>query len=132
MTQAASAPGDPGVEAIYSQHCDFYRHQDNMMWGRFQTASTVEAALIVGLNTLKPEAERTFLLCAGAVLVFLISILAIKDSHDARRHLDMIKAYETAHPLPESRWPSWLSGRVFMWVAVVILNLANAWLLCPF
>lgn len=98
------------------------------MWGRFQTAATIEAALLLGWHTLPCGVDRTILLCGGALLVLLVSVLALKDRSDASRHLRRIREFERDQRLPRSRWPSTFSGSRLMLVAILVLNGVNLWI----
>src|SRR5262245_9864345 len=98
------------------------------MWGRFQTAATVEGGMLAALYVLPSSGvgdDKCLLVLGGGLLVLAISILSLKDHSDASRHLKRIKQYETVTPLPPSKWPGWLSGRVLMILAMLILNIFN-------
>jgi len=118
-------------EAIYEQDCEFYRHQDGLMWGRFQTAAVIEGAILYLLYGGGPlnviGMERRILLLAGAAIVFLVCLLSYKDRSDAARHLARIRQFETSRPLSHSR----LAGTGFgiMLFAILLINLFNCWLL---
>jgi len=56
-------------KGIYDQDCQFYRYQDALMWGRFQTAATIEGAMLFGLYQSQhalPGLELKMLASAGS------------------------------------------------------------------
>jgi hypothetical protein len=119
---------EPRESEIYSQDCEFLRHQDELMWGRFQTAATVQAGLLAVLFLVEPQKlgrSRPYLLLAGGLLVLALCLLSLKDYFDGQRHLDRIKAFERAHLLPKSRWKSRVKGVHLMFAACAILYIAN-------
>jgi hypothetical protein len=122
---------DPLPAEIYEQDCQFARHQDSLMWGRFQTAATIEGGLLAGLYALDPpglgDQARWFVLGA-TVLMAILSALSIKDACDARRHLNRLQQFESQWPLRDSRWPPH-SGFVLMCLAIATLTIVNAVLL---
>ena len=114
---------------VYEQECEFYRHQDNLMWGRFQTAATVKGAL-VGALFLESARLKNFEPClalAALVLVIALFLVPLKDGSDAQRHLDRIKEFESASPLRDSPWPK-RSGYALMIAGFAVLILINAFL----
>jgi len=119
--------GGVSLAEIYSQDCEFYRHQDSLMWGRFQTAALVEAGLLTALNLSSSsglKADQGLLLFAGVVLVLALSLLSLKDHLDARRHLERLRTFEGVR-LPDSKWRHYPPGKLFMVLAILILNGVN-------
>jgi hypothetical protein len=122
------------IETIYREDCEFYRHQDGLMWGRFQTAAVVEGAILylIYSDNFKNVGgiERWLLVCAGAVLVFLICLLSLKDRSDGTRHIERIKQFENNknQPLSTRRWPTG-TGFLLMLCAVILMNAFNIRLL---
>lgn len=121
----------PDEAAIYQQDCEFYRYQDHLMWGRFQTAATVEGGLLYalyGLGKPIPQPDRFVLQLAGDGLVLLICILSLKDASDAGRHLSRLRKFE-GNTLPSGSFPGGM-GVKMMLVAIILINVANAVLFC--
>ncbi len=120
--------GGNGSAEIYQQDCEFYRHQDRLMWGRFQTAATVEAALLYAIFGLEAgELNKWVFLLSGSVLVLVLCLLSLKDRSDAKRHLARIRGFEKDHPLQAGTWPAW-PGVDLMTVGIVIINAVNLYL----
>lgn len=106
---------------IYKQDLESLRYQDHLMWGRFQTATVVEGALLAslyGASGLEVGEDKPFLVLAGGLVVAAICSLAIKDSLDSSRHLLRIKELERETPLPRAAVP-WVPG----WLTVVLFSL---------
>jgi len=83
-------------KGIYDQD-QFYRYQDALMWGRLQTATTIEAAMLFGMYQSEralPGVELKTLALAGSLLVLAVCLVALKDASDAGRHLGRLKAFE--------------------------------------
>jgi hypothetical protein len=90
---------------IYVQDCEFYRHQDVLMLGRFQTVAVTQGAMLYGLYELELRTgDRRLLLGAGIVLSLLIILLTLKDGSDGRRHLVRIRRFESGLPLERPRF----------------------------
>lgn len=114
---------------IYDQDCDFYRHQDGLMWGRFQTAAVVEGGILYFLYGTTEFAkidkiERCLLVFIGSLLVLVLCLLSLKDGSDAGRHLKRIKQFEESQPLPLGRGRVG-SGYWLMLILIGIVNLGN-------
>ena len=59
--------------AIYDQNCQWYRYQDTLMWGRFQTVAAIEGAMLYGLYQIKlPNMEKRALVIVGSILVGIL------------------------------------------------------------
>lgn len=118
-------------DQIYAQDCEFYRHQDQLMWGRFQTASTIEGGLLAVLYV--PElglgTDARYFIAGGALLVFALCGLSLKDWYDESRHLERIRQFERMYPLRSSKWPRPIAGFALMLFAIMILNAFNVFLL---
>lgn len=123
------------TRAIYDQDCEFYRYQDGLMWSRFQTAAVVEGALlyaVYGDQLTLSVCERILLSLAGALLVFVLCMLSLKDNSDADRHIRRIRDFETRAklrlPLPVPGF--WVSkGSQLMTAGIVVVNAVNLILL---
>lgn len=133
-SQLEKQPAQRRPAEIYEQDCEFVRHQDSLMWGRFQTAATVEGGLLVGLFALDypglGDAAKWFVVGA-TVVVAIISLLSLKDASDTRRHLARLAEFEASWPLPGSRWPK-RSGFILMCSAIAVLFVTNVVLLCHY
>jgi hypothetical protein len=90
-------------DIIYNQDCEFYRHQNELKWQRFNTAAVLEAGILYGLfvfdkDNIKIENHSFIMVLAlifvGIILVFLLSFIVIRDLYSAERFLGRIKEYE--------------------------------------
>ena len=116
---------------IYRQDCEFYRYQDKLMWGRFQTVATIEGAFLYA-RFAKLDAIAAYQFClllSAALLLFVLSIAAVKDHFDGRRYLARIKEFESRHPLIASGWQKNVAVYL-IGTALILINLVNLFLLC--
>jgi hypothetical protein len=121
-------------KAIYDQDCQSLRHQDNLTWGRFLTASTIEAGMLYGLYQVHTIStlERLLLAVFGGALVFIVSLLSLKDYVDARGHLNRAKKFEKEiAPFEAVLW-RWPIGGTLLKVAVCIITIGNIGLIFKF
>lgn len=120
-------------KAIYEQDGHFYRYRDGLMWGRFQTAATLEAALLYGLYV-PPHVEnfeKVMLTLFVTAIIAIVFRLAHKDAVDCMSHLDRIADYESVAPYRRPKW--WgPHGYGLTRLAMVIIFSANAFLLAKF
>jgi hypothetical protein len=115
-------------KTIYEQDCEFYRYQDGLKWSRFQTAATIEGAVLFALYQAAGlgKLEQHGLMVFGFVLVLIICLSSLKDETDANSHVDRMKKFESlGEPFFPRKWPRFLSGTVMMWTSIVLLNLFN-------
>ena len=120
-------------KAIYDQDCQSWRHQDNLTWGRFLTAATIEAGMLYGLyQTQIVPLEKMLLALFGGTLVFLVGLLSLKDNVDARGHLKRAALVESSiAPWKPEPWFG-PRGTTLLRTAVVLINVANLILLIKF
>ena len=84
---------------IYNQDGEFYRYQDQLRWGRFQTIIVLEGAWLAALfgdlisSTIGPTGELAIVIF-GFLLVFILCVLSLKDEVDANRHMDRLSTFE--------------------------------------
>lgn len=113
-------------KAIYDQNCQWYRYQDALMWGRFQTMAAIEGGMLYGLYQIKlPPFERHTLAIFASILVAIISRLAMIDGHYASGHLARIKEFE-GYSLKPPKGPK---GGILMRLAIGILSVFNVGLI---
>jgi len=108
--------------AIYDQNCQWYRYQDTLMWGRFQTVAAIEGAMLYGLYQIKlPNMEKRALVIVGSILVGILCRVAIIDGNFASGHLQKIKEYE-GYSLQRLKGPT---GGQLMVMAIGLLTILN-------
>lgn len=92
---------DDQSKVIYDQDCQFLRYHDGLMWRRFQTAATIEAAVLYGSYQVQnlDLAERLVLVIVGTLLVGCACALTFANRYYAQTHLKRIRAYEADWPL---------------------------------
>jgi hypothetical protein len=109
-------------KAIYDQNCQWYRYQDALAWGRFQTIAAVEGGMLYGLyQTRIPSLERHGLVVLGLLLIAIISRIALIDGHYASEHLKKIKEFE-GYSLKRPKGPR---GGILMLSALSLINILN-------
>lgn len=110
-------------KAIYDQNCQWYRYQDGLMWGRFQTAATIEAAMLYGIYQVKlPLLEKKALVLFGSVLILIVSLIALVDGYYASGHLDQIKKFE-GYSLARPKYLP--SGGILLRAAIGLVTILN-------
>lgn len=116
-------------KSIYEQDCEFYRYQDRLKWSRFQTAATIEGAVLFALYQATPrlcKPEQRVLMLFGFVLVLIICLLSLKDEKDANSHEDRMKKFEmVGEPFVRQKGLPFVSGTFLMRTSIVLLNLFN-------
>jgi cytochrome c oxidase subunit IV len=81
---------------------EWWQEQSRMLWSRIQTASTVEAAVVVGAYTLwaaKRSGLAAALLFFGALLLVIVSLLAWRDG----QYLQAIQDKLGDHNMPQPK-----------------------------
>lgn len=112
---------------IYNQDCEFCRYQDSLTWGRFKTAAIIEGGMLYGLFIAQLDLlDRVIFGVLASLLVFVVSLLSLKDHTDALGHLHRISEFEKdiAPWRPVAWWGP--AGGTLLVIAVVIVNVANA------
>ena len=111
---------------IYRQDCEFYRYQDRLKWSRFQTAATIEGAVLWAIFQLRLNGlESRSLMLFGFLLVFILCLLSLKDEVDSNSHEDRIKKFEKqqGQTFAPRKWP--YSGTFLMGASVIAVNVSN-------
>jgi hypothetical protein len=122
---------------IYKQDCEFYKHQDRMMWSRFRTVAIIEAALLFSrFSSLVENALQRHvpllggpvlllnMVVAAALLVLVLFAVSLKDLDDSRRHLKRIREFERNTPL-SNHAPFTPSRASLMFTGIIIVNIVN-------
>lgn len=122
---------------IYKQDCQFYRHQDRLMWSRFRTAAIIEAVLLFSrFSTLVENALQRHvpllggpilllnMVVAAALLVLVLFSVSLKDLEDSRRHLKRIREFELSTPLLEHA-PLTPARSTLIFTGILIVNIVN-------
>ncbi|HEX3666179.1 MAG TPA: hypothetical protein VHU23_13225 [Rhizomicrobium sp.] len=114
---------------VYHQDCEFYRHLDKSKWGRFQTASVAQGAVVYAVFEINKfsSVERLWIAVGGAVFVLTICAIAMVDARDAGIYLSRIIAFEQ----PTVRWPAksqfkW--GRLLLKVQISLAAILNCFI----
>lgn len=137
VPKLSKVPPDNRELEIYKQDCEFYRHQDKLMWSRIRTAAIIEAALLYSRfstlieNTLQrhvPLLGSPILLLnivvAAALLVLILFSISLKDLEDSRRHLKRIREFELNTPLSDHA-PLTPTRASLMFTGIIIVNIVN-------
>ncbi len=137
VPRLSKIPDDKREFEIYKQDCEFYRHQDKMMWSRFQTAATIEAALLFSrFSTLVESALQRHvpflggpilllnMVVATALLVLVLFSVSLKDLEDSRRHLKRIRDFELNTPL-SNHAPLTPARATLMFTGIIVVNIVN-------
>ena len=114
-------------KTIYEQDCEFYRYQDRLKWSRFQTVAIIEGAVLYGIYKISVDCwdQRIFMIF-GFLLILIVSLITLKDDSDASSHMDRIKKFENLfNPFVPRKWPCFLSGKVTIWVGIIVINVFN-------
>jgi hypothetical protein len=113
--------------AVYEQDGEFYRHNDNLKWSRFQTIVLLEGGILLGLYQLPlVVSERRLWMIFGFILVAILCLLALKDENDENGHENRMKEFESdVAPFKRVTFPPTPSGTVLMWVTIVLLTVFN-------
>ncbi len=98
---------------IYKQDSEYYRHQEKLSWGRFQTAVIIEGALLItrfsesSMSTLKSappvlggQIFLLILITGAAILTQILFSISLKDHVEADRHMTRIRLFENDNPHP--------------------------------
>lgn len=96
---------------FFSEERQNYRYEDGLRWSRIQTVALIEGGLLWAIFW-QPISNWFSLALAvgGSVLAFLVCMMALKDSSDARWHLDRIRQLEmqfglnVVSPKPHDFW----------------------------
>ena len=114
-------------KAIYEQDCESYRYQDGLKWSRFQTAATIEGAVLIAVFQVNlVQLEQRILMAFGFLLILIICLMSMKDETDASSYEDRIKKFEKlGERFVPRKWPRILSGRNLMRCCIVLLNFFN-------
>ncbi len=137
VPKLSKIPPDNREFEIYKQDCEFYRHQDRLMWSRFRTAAIIEVVLLVSrFSTLVENALQRHvpllggpililnMVVASALLVLVMFSISLKDLEDSRRHLKRIRAFESNTPLSDHA-PLTPSRSSLMFTGIIIVNIVN-------
>jgi hypothetical protein len=109
-------------KAIYDQNCQWFRYQDTLRWGRFQTMAAIEGGMLYGLyQTTVLCFEKRALVIFGSLLIMIISRIAMIDGHYATEHLRKIKEFE-GYVLKRPKGPR---GGTLMLSAMILLTVVN-------
>ncbi len=120
-------------EAIYTQHAEAYRYQDALKWSRIKTAALIEGAVLyASWSNFIPEAIVDASQGFAFGLVFIVCLLALIDSRDAKCHLNAMREFEKGKtPEFTPRRCAGL-GTWLLFAGLILLNLFNAYLIwCP-
>lgn len=122
---------------IYKQDCEFYRHQDGLMWSRFRTAAIIEAALLFSrFSTIVENALQRHIpllggpililnmVVAAALLVLVLFSVSLRDLENSRRHLKRIREFEINNPL-SGHAPLTPARSSLMFAGIIIVNIVN-------
>lgn len=136
-SKLSKLPFDARELEIYKQDCQFYRHQDRLMWSRFRTAAIVEGVLLFSrFSALVENALQRHvpllggpilllnLVVAAALLILVLFSVCLKDLEDSRRHLKRIREFERSTPLADHT-PLTPARSVLMFTAIIIVNIVN-------
>lgn len=112
---------------IYGQDCENYRYQDGLKWSRFQTASTIEGAILFALyQSGFTRSETVIIMIFGFLLVMAICFLSLKDEVSADKYFDRMEKFEkSGEKLVQRKWNKFLSGRILLRFCIVLLNVFN-------
>ena len=116
---------------IYEQDCESYRYQDGLKWSRFQTAATIEGAVLLALTQLSfTQLELRVVMVFGFLTVLVLCIMSLKDETDAGSYEDRIKKFEQmGEPFIPRKWPHILRGAYLMRMSIALLNIFNLFML---
>ncbi len=137
ISKLTKVPTDDREFEIYRQDCEFYRHQDRLMWSRFRTAAIIEAVLL--FSRFSPLAENALqrqvsllggpilllnMVVAAALLILILFSVSLKDIEDSRRHLKRIREFELNNPL-SNHAPLTPARSSLMFAGIIIVNIVN-------
>ena len=122
---------------VYKQDCEFYRHQDGLMWSRFRTAVIVEAVLLFSrFSTYAENALQRHvpvlggpllllnMVVAAALLVLVLFSISLKDLEDSRRHLKRIREFEHNNALTDHA-PFTPARSTLLFAGIIVVNIVN-------
>src|SRR5262252_7038501 len=131
--QSEQAMDPEDRRAILQAHWENFRYQDELRWSRTKTLALIEGAMLAALSEGARWMQEAPFVVAGTLLVFLMSLLALKDATDADYHagqaIDM--QVELGHPrrvfagFVERN----LKGGVLFAAALLLLNAFNVYLI---
>ncbi len=114
-------------DIIYQKDRESYIHQNKLKWSRFQTISALEAAIFYALYNFKlANLDRQIFMIFGALLVFIVCLLCIRDRLDARLFLKRILKYERRKkPFDVPLWGRIFSGNSLALASIILINCFN-------
>ena len=137
VPKLSNIPPDNREFDIYKQDCEFYRHQDRLMWSRLRTAAIIEAVLLFSrFSTLVENALQRHvpllggpllllnMVVAAALLVLVLFSVSLKDLEDSRRHLRRIREFELNNPLSDHP-PLTPARSTLIFTGIIIVNIVN-------
>ena len=127
-----NAPDTRDIE-IYKEDCKFYRHQQKLMWRRFQTVAAIEGVLLYArfAPIIDTSFRKYILIFAGTIIVYLISWITLKNHSDAGRHLHRIRDFEDNLAFPKNESFPFSSFNI-MFIAFIVINILNIMVMISF
>jgi hypothetical protein len=117
------------IRVVYKEEWENVRYQDKLRWSRFQLISVVEGVILFsGYNNVLPQYEISLITLVGSLLVFIISLISIKDARDSKSHLDIISILEIEMKVPPFKRKPLLRhiyGNHLMHIGIIIINFMN-------